>query len=94
MKSWIGPICVFLALLLDTWSYWKQIKKTIKAKHSNQVSTSAYLYKIGKALCALVGLGIYTNWVGFSMEIFMLVIYIVSLWIISAYKPKGWSLWH
>lgn len=92
MKHWIGPLCVGFALFLDTMSYWKQIRKTLKTKHSSQVSTSAYLYKIGKAVLAMVGLSVYTNWVGFAMEGFMLVVYAVSLWVICRYKPKGWKL--
>lgn len=92
MSHVIATLCVASALLLDTLSYWRQIKKTIKAKHSNQVSTTAFVYKIGKALCALVGLGVYNNWVGFGMEVFMLVVYVVSLYIISLYKPRGWRL--
>lgn len=93
MKEWIGTFCVLLALFLDTGSYWKQIKKTVKYKHSNQVSTSAYLWKIAKALCAMVGLGVYCNWVGLGMEVFMLTVYVVSLIVIAKYKPSGWSLW-
>lgn len=91
--KWIGPVLVALALLLDTLSYWKQICKTLKTKHSNQVSTSAYLYKIGKAVLAILGLAMYSNYVGLGMELFMLLVYVVSLTIIAHYKPKGWSLW-
>ena len=89
----IATLAVGVALTLDTWSYWKQIQKTIRVKHSNQVSTSAFLYKIAKALCALVGLGIYKNWVGLGMECFMLLVYIVTLIVICKYKPQGWKLW-
>jgi len=93
MNHSIGTICVGAALLLDTASYYKQIAKTIKTKKSNQVSSSSYLYKIGKALFALAGLAVYSNFVGVLMEVFMLCIYIISLAIIARYKPKGWSLW-
>jgi len=88
----IGTICVAIALFLDTVSYWKQIVKTIRTKKSSQVSSSAYLYKIGKAIFAMSGLAIYTNYVGLGMEIFMLLIYIISLAIIAKYKPKTWRL--
>ena len=88
----IGILCVAIALFLDTMSYWKQIRKTLKTKRSAQVSSSQYLYKIGKALCALIGLGLYMNWVGVIMEIFMLVVYSVSLVVICKYKPKNWKL--
>lgn len=92
MTHWIGTACVALALFFDTVSYWKQIVKTVKSKKSSQVSTSAYLYKIGKALFAMGGLAIYSNYVGMLMETFMLAIYIVSLIVIAHYKPKKWRL--
>ena len=92
MFNVIGPITVGGALFLDTLSYYKQIQKTIRTKHSSQVSSSAYLYKIGKAVLAMVGLATYSNFVGFAMELFMLVIYIISLVVIAKYKPKNWSL--
>jgi len=88
----IGILCVGMALFLDTISYWKQIRKTLKTKRSSQVSSSQYLYKIGKAFCALVGLALYLNWVGVVMEIFMMCIYIISLIVICRYKPQGWRL--
>lgn len=93
MKWGIASIFVALALFLDTVSYWKQIRKTLKTRHSSQVSTSAFLYKIAKALCAMAGLAIYSNFVGMTMEVFMLGVYVVSLVVIARYKPKGWKLW-
>jgi len=92
MVHLIAILCVGGALYLDTMSYWRQIRKTVRTKRSTQVSSTQYLYKIGKAVCALVGLGIYMNWVGVIMECFMLCIYILSLVVIARYKPKGWSL--
>jgi len=93
MKHQIATICVIIALYLDTLSYYRQIKKTLRTKKSSQVSSTAFLYKIAKVLFAMVGLGIYHNWVGFGMEVFMLCVYILSLWVIVKYKPKGWKLW-
>lgn len=93
IKYHIATLCVAIALWLDCLSYWRQIKKTLKTRKSSQVSSTAFLYKITKAIAALVGLAIYKNFVGMGMEIFMLVIYIVSLCIIIKFKPKGWSLW-
>ena len=92
MIKYIGIMSVCIALFLDTMSYWKQIAKTVRAKHSNQVSTSAYLYKIAKVLFAMVGLALYSNYVGLAMEVFMLLVYAISLAIIAHYKPKGWRL--
>jgi membrane protein YdbS with pleckstrin-like domain len=89
----LATLSVAVALFLDTASYWRQIKKTIKTKRSSQISTTAFLYKIGKAVCALLGLSIYKNWVGVGMELFMVLVYIVSLYVIARYKPRGWELW-
>jgi len=93
MKFEIATVCVSTALLLDTASYFRQIKKTIRTKKSSQVSAMAFVYKIAKAVLAMVGLMIYSNYVGMGMEIFMLAVYAVSLAVIVKYKPKGWSLW-
>jgi uncharacterized protein with PQ loop repeat len=88
----IASVAVAAALALDTASYWRQIKKTIRTKKSSQVSSTSFLYKIAKALCALVGLAIYRNFIGCGMELFMLLIYSVSLGIIIRYKPRNWTL--
>lgn len=92
MKYHIATLLVAIALFLDTASYYRQIKKTLKTKRSAQVSSTSFLYKIAKAICALIGLGIYSNYVGLGMESFMLVVYVVTLAVIIKYKPKGWSL--
>lgn len=92
MKYHIATLAVTLALLLDTMSYVRQIKKTWKTKHSSQVSTTAFLYKIAKAICAIIGLAIYKNFVGLGMECFMLLIYVISLLVIAHFKPKNWRL--
>jgi uncharacterized protein with PQ loop repeat len=88
----IGTICVGTALALDTMSYYKQIAKTIRTKKSSQVSSSAYLYKIGKVIFAMGGLAVYQNFVGLGMEFFMLAVYVASLIVIAHYKPRGWKL--
>jgi len=92
MKTLVITLFVGLALVLDTVSYYRQIRKTLKTKHSSQVSSSAFLYKIAKALCAMVGLAICSNYVGLGMEAFMVLVYVVSLAVIVRYKPKGWHL--
>lgn len=92
MRYQIATILVGVALWLDTLSYWRQIAKTIKTKKSSQVSSMAFIYKIAKAFCALIGLSIYRNFAGMGMEIFMLLVYIVSLMVIAHFKPKGWKL--
>jgi hypothetical protein len=92
LTSAIGGACVVLALFLDSLSYWKQIAKTLRTKKSAHVSSSQYLYKIGKAIFALFGLAIYSNWIGVGIEIVMIVVYILSLAVVVKYKPKGWTL--
>lgn len=89
----VATLCVAIALSLDTASYWRQIRKTIKTKKSTQVSSTSFIYKIAKALAALIGLAIYKNFVGMGMEMFMLVVYVASLYVIIKYKPKKWRLW-
>jgi uncharacterized protein with PQ loop repeat len=88
----IAPVCVAAALFLDTASYWRQIRKTIRTKKSTQVSSTAFLYKIAKAVFAMAGLAIYSNFVGLGMEMFMLVVYVVSLIVIIKFKPRKWRL--
>jgi uncharacterized protein with PQ loop repeat len=88
----VATVCIVAALFLDTLSYYRQIRKTLRTKKSSQVSSTAFLYKIAKALFAIVGLLIYSNFVGLGMEVFMLLVYIISLYIIAKYKPKGWKL--
>jgi uncharacterized protein with PQ loop repeat len=93
MKHLIAILCVIIALLLDSLSYYRQIRKTLKTKKSSQVSSTSFIYKILKAKFSITGLIIYANWVGVGMELVMLGVYIISLIVIMKYKPKGWSLW-
>ena len=90
----IGIVCATIALFFEFSSYWKQITKTLRAKHSNQVSSSAYLYKSAKISFNMVNLAIFANWVGFGMEGAALIICIMALTVISHFKPKGWRLIH
>jgi hypothetical protein len=87
-----ATLAVGVALWLDTASYYRQIKKTLRTKKSSQVSSTAFLYKIAKALFATAGLAVYHNFVGMGMEIFMLLIYSISLGVIVRFKPRGWKL--
>jgi hypothetical protein len=87
-----ATIAVGIALWLDTASYYRQIKKTLRTKRSSQVSSTAFLYKIAKALFAMAGLAVYHNFIGFGMELFMLLVYGISLGIVIRYKPRSWTL--
>lgn len=88
----LGIICVGLALVLELLSYWKQISKTLRERNSDHVSSSAYMLKIAKYIFTLVGLAIYSNWVGFGLELAALGICLVAFYLIVKYKPKGWRL--
>ena len=92
LKHIIGSLCVAAALFFDILGYWRQARKIIKEKHSNQVSSTSYLYKVLKGLLAVGGLIIFSNWVGLGMEVVLIIVYIVSLFIIVRYKPKGWKM--
>jgi len=92
MLEFVGLFLIGVALFLDTLSYYRQVKKTLITKKSNQISSTSFLYKIAKAVCALGGLAIFSNWKGVLMECFMLIIYVVTLGVIIKFKPKGWSL--
>lgn len=88
----VGIGCVAIALFLEFASYYKQIAKTIRTKKSAQVSSTAYLLKIAKYIFTLIGLALYSNWVGFGLEVGALLICCVALYIVAKYKPKNWSL--
>ena len=90
----IGIACACIALCFEFASYYKQITKTLRSKHSNQVSSSAYLYKIGKISFNLINLAIFSNWVGFTMECAALIICVTALTVVAHFKPKGWKLIH
>jgi len=94
MLKLIGVACATIALFFEFSSYWKQITKTLRAKHSNQVSSSAYLYKIAKISFNLINLAIFANWVGFGMEAAALLICIMALTVIAHFKPRKWRLFH
>lgn len=88
----IGISCVAIALVLELASYWKQIVKTLRDRNSDHVSSSAYMLKIAKYVFTLVGLAIYSNWVGFGLEVAALTICLAAFYVICRFKPKGWRL--
>jgi hypothetical protein len=94
MIKLIGASCAIIALFFEFSSYWKQIAKTFRSGHSNQVSSSAYLFKICKISFNLINLSIFANWVGFGMEAAALVVCISALAVIAHFKPKKWKLFN
>jgi len=89
----IGIGCIVIALFLEMFSYYRQIAKTLKTKRSAQVSSSAYEYKLAKYVVTIIGLAIYSNWVGLGLEVAALSMCLVAFAIIIKYKPKKWRLW-
>jgi hypothetical protein len=92
MLKLIGITCAAIALFFEFSSYYRQIRKTLRARHSNQVSSSSYLFKIAKIFFNIINLSIFANWVGVSMEAAALIICVAALSVISHFKPKGWRL--
>lgn len=92
MLKLIGIVCATGSILFDLLSYYKQIRKTLKAKHSGQVSSSSYLMKLSHYGCSIAALVIFANWTGFTMEMSALCACLVCFSIIIKRKPKGWRL--
>lgn len=92
MIKTLGAILVFVSVYFDLYSYWKQISKTIREKDSKDVSSSAYIMKIGHYLCSVTSLAIFANWVGFGMEFAAFLMCLFTLFLVAKYKPKGWKL--
>jgi len=90
--SSVGVACIAIALFLEFASYYKQIAKTIRTKKSAQVSSTAYLLKIAKYIFTIIGLALYSNWVGLGLEMGALIICCVALYIVARFKPKNWRL--
>jgi uncharacterized protein with PQ loop repeat len=92
MTEIVGIVCITLALVLELASYYRQIAKTLRTKRSAQVSSTAYLFKIAKYIFTIIGLAVYSNWVGLGMEVAALVICLIAFYLIVKFKPKGWKL--
>lgn len=94
MIKLVGAVCVGFACFMDLSSYYKQISKTLRTKHSAQISSTAYMMKFAKIVLNMVGLAIFSNWVGFGMEAAALIFCFVAFGIIVKYKPRGWTLFN
>ena len=94
MLRLIGITCAVVALFFEFSSYYRQISKTIRVRHSNQVSSSAYLFKMAKIFFNLINLGIFSNWMGFSMEVAALLICVSALTVVAHFKPRNWRLFN
>jgi len=88
----IGVICLTLSVLLEFISYYKQIAKTLCAKKSAQVSSSAFMYKLVKYIVTIIGLSIYANWAAVGIEVAALIACSMALYVICKAKPKKWRL--
>ena len=94
MLKIIGIICATGSILFDLASYYKQIAKTLRTKKSTQVSSSAYLMKLGHYTCSVIALALFLNWAGFIMEMFAFIACIICFYLVIKFKPKDWSLFH
>ena len=92
MLSHIGVACITIAVFLEGASYWKQGIKTWRTKRSGHVSSTSLLYKIVKYLFTLVGLAIYSNWVGFGIEVAALCMCCIVFYLVVKHKPKNWRM--
>jgi len=92
MLKLIGIVCATGSILFDLLSYYRQIHKTLKTKHSNQVSSTAYLYKLSHYTCSIIALVIFANWTGFLMEMCAAIACLICLFLVIKYKPRGWRL--
>jgi putative methionine-R-sulfoxide reductase with GAF domain len=88
----VGIVCATGSILFDLASYYRQIKKTLKTKHSGQVSSTAYILKLSHYLCSIVALVLFYNWVGFFMEMAALIACLFCFVIVVRCKPKNWKL--
>lgn len=87
-----GSFLVLVSVLLDLGSYWKQSAKTLRTKRSANVSSSAYMLKLGHYVCSIVSLTIFSNWVGLGMEFAAFLFCLVTFTLVIKYKPRGWKL--
>jgi len=94
MIKLIGVLCATGSIFFDLSSYWKQISKTLRTKRSSQVSSTAYMMKLGHYLCSLVALTLFANWVGWIMEFAALVACLICFTLVIKYKPRNWRLFH
>lgn len=91
MLKLIGAAAIMSACLFDLASWYRQIRKTLRTKKSAQVSSMAYVMKMGHYMSSLTALTIFHNWVGFGMEFLAFTFCVITLSIVIKYKPKGWK---
>lgn len=89
---YIGVVFLTCAVILKLSSYYKQIQKTKKAKKSSQVSSSAFLCKMGEYIFSLIALVIYENYLGALIAVAGIAMCTWALRVIIKTKPKGWKL--
>ena len=85
-------LLVLLSVILEGFSYYKQIVKTRLTHHSKDISTSSYFAKLAKYVTAILALVLSHNWVGLILECFALVMCIITTIIIIKNKPDDWSV--
>ena len=88
----IGIACITIAIFLKFLSYYRQIEKTRRTKRSTQVSSSAFLCKMGEYAAASIGLSLLGNWWGVLITCGGLGFCSWALYVIAKNKPKRWKL--
>jgi uncharacterized protein with PQ loop repeat len=87
-----GYILIGLSAIFEVLAYVKQIEKIRKTGKSRDISSTSYLYKGLKYLCATVSLIIFANWQGLTLEIIALIVFVVAFLEVIRHKPESWHL--
>ena len=88
---YIIGILVGIGALLESYSYYAQIRKTLNCHQSKDVSSTSYLAKVLKYIFCIVALWLSQNWVGLGLEIWAFGLCITPTIIIIKNKPDNWS---
>lgn len=90
MIYWLGNLLLSIATFVDLYAVFKLINKIKSTKSSDDISTSFCFYKLVKDVLLMVGLSIYSNWVGVLTVIPGFIAYTYLYVLVIKYKPEGW----
>jgi uncharacterized protein with PQ loop repeat len=88
----VGYILIFVSAVLEVLAYLRQIEKIRKTRRSKDISSTSYLYKFMKYICAMISLFIFANWQGLTLEIIATIVFLVAFYEVIKNKPDGWHL--
>lgn len=92
MLKLIGIICAIGAVFFSIEAYYRQIRKTLRTRHSGQVSSTSYMMYLAHYSCSMTALILFSNWAGLFMEASACVACLATFLIVIHFKPKGWRL--